>query len=782
MRVGRVALPVVLGLALGAACTPPSNTTQQQGAPSAAVAPVRADELIRGDAAFQRKLREAIAARGADYQARTRHKNPDGSPKYVNRLILEGSPYLLQHAHNPVAWFPWGDEAFRVAKELGRPVFLSVGYSTCHWCHVMEEESFEDEEIAAYINEHYVPIKVDREERPDVDAVYMHSVQLLTGKGGWPMSVWLTPERKPFYGGTYFAARDGDRGVKKGFLTLLKEQQQGFARDPNGIANDAERLAVQVQSDLKPANEGDLPSDKTLRAAAAWAVKRYDPEHGGPKGRPKFPSSFPIRLLLRHAQRASDKASLDMALHALRAMQAGGIYDHVAGGFHRYAVDDRWLVPHFEKMLYDQALIALAYLEGFQASKDAELERVAREILDYVDREMTTPLGGYYSATDADSLAPNGKREEGYYFTWTPAEIDAALGPARGKILRGYYGVSDAGNFEGRNILFTAAPRAEAAKSLGVTLGELDSALGDGLPLLRTAREARPRPLRDDKLQVSWNGLMIAAMARGARVLGEPRYRQSAEKAARLVLDKMMPSGRLRHSFLDGRPSATGFAEDHAFLGAGLVELFQATQEPRWLDAALSVMNLLEEHHKAESGGYYRTSDDHEQLLAREIESRDGALPSAGSVAAMTQLYLWTLTGQDAWRKRAERTMRAVATTVAESPWMLDEMMLAVDYSTDSPKEVMLALPDGVGREDRAAVKLLEVLRGRFVPNSVLVVTETGTRQAIGQLVPWAADKPPKKGEPTVYVCELGACELPTTDPAVFAKQLGRLVPYAPAK
>jgi hypothetical protein len=778
MRALRVMLAV---LALAAACAPPSSTTQQ-GAPSAAPDGRRADDLIHGDAELQRKLREAVAARGPGYQPRTKHKNADGSPKYVNRLVLEASPYLLQHAHNPVAWFPWGDEAFRVAKELGRPVFMSVGYSTCHWCHVMEEESFEDEEIARYINDNYVPIKVDREERPDVDAIYMHSVQLLTNRGGWPMSVWLTPDRKPFYGGTYFPPRDGERGQKKGFLTLLKEQRVAFANDPNGIANDAERLALQVAADLKTSgDDGEAPGDHTLRDAAAWAAKRYDPEHGGPKGRPKFPSSFPIRLLLRHAQRAADKASRDMALHSLRAMQAGGIYDHVGGGFHRYTVDERWLVPHFEKMLYDNALLALAYLEGYQASSDGELLRVAREVLDYVAREMTAPGGGYYSATDADSLAPTGKREEGYFFTWTPAEIDAALGPARGKLVRGYYGVSDAGNFEGRNILFTPAARAEAGKSLGVSAEELESALAEGLPLLRQARAARPAPLRDDKIQVSWNGLMIATMARGGRVLGEARYTQSAASAARLLLDKTMVGGRLRHSFLEGRASATGFAEDHAFFAAGLVELFQATQEAQWLEAALSLMNLLEEHHGADAGGYFRTGDDHEQLLAREIEMRDGALPSAGSVAAMTQLYLWTLTGEEKWRKRAERTMRAVATTLRERPWTLDEMMIAIDYSTDSPKEVMLSLPDGVGLDDAGAVALLEVLRRRFVPNHVLVVATPATLPALGKLVPWAKDKPPKGGEPTVYVCELGACDLPTTDPAVFAKQLARLVPYSPA-
>jgi uncharacterized protein YyaL (SSP411 family) len=645
----------------------------------------------------------------------------------------------------------------------------------------MEEESFEDEEIAEVINDNYIPIKVDREERPDVDAIYMRAVQLMTERGGWPMSVWLTPNRKPFYGGTYFPPRDGDRGRAKGFLTILREQREAYAKDPNSIANDAERLALRVQSDLKAPSQAGLPDGDTVKKAAELARQRYDAVNGGPKGPPKFPSSFPIRLLLRYGLRADDKPSRLMALDTLRKMQAGGIYDHVGGGFHRYSVDKRWLVPHFEKMLYDNALLAMAYLEGFQASGEADMARVARETLDYVAREMSSSEGGYSSATDADSLSPSGEREEGFYFTWTPKEIDSVLGSKTGKVIRTYYAVSDAGNFEGRNILYTPKSRQAVAKGLGMSVDELEKTIAQALPKLRAAREKRPKPIRDDKILVSWNGLMISAMARGARVLEETRYRRSAEKAARFIMDELMEGGRLRHSYKDGKATGAAFAEDYAFLAAGLIDLFEATQNPEWLAQAVALMNLLEKHHRADNtGGFYRTADDHEKLLAREVETRDGAIPCAGSIAAMNELRLWTLTTDENWRKRAETTLRGYAAVLANRPWALDEMMLAVDYYTDSPKEVVLSLPDGMKPDADAADAMLKVLRDQFVPNSVFILASPTRIQEGGlpKLVPWSKDKPAKKEKPTAYVCEQGACDLPTADPAVFAKQVGKRTPY----
>ena len=767
----------MIALFMLSACSQPGSGTKK--------APATADNtsvetLLYGDEAFKAKLREALAAKGPSYKPRTKHFVADNKPKYVNRLILETSPYLAQHAHNPVNWFPWGDEAFALAKQLKRPVFLSVGYSTCHWCHVMEEESFEDEEIAKYINEHYIPVKVDREERPDVDAIYMRSVQILTKRGGWPMSVWLTPDRKPFYGGTYFPARTGDRGSRKGFFTLMQEQYDAFKKNPTSIANDAEALAAQIARDMAPPASSGMPGAATVFKSAEVARRRYDPVNGGPQGRPKFPSSFPIRLLLRYGTRAEDQASLDMALDTLRKMQAGGMYDHVAGGFHRYSVDERWLVPHFEKMLYDNALLALAYLEGFQVSGEKDLERVAREILDYVVREMTSPAGAYYSATDADSIGPKGHREEGYYFTWTPDELTGALGAERAKTIMAYYAVTPRGNFEhGRTILSTPRTRAEIAERLKMSPEALTAQIEAARLVLRTEREKRPLPIRDDKVQVSWNGLMITAMARGARMLGEKKYLDNAVGAASFLLKKLVKSGRLHHSYMDGRTSTHAFAEDYAFFAAGLIDLFEASHDTRWLKAAIRMMDELEKHHAEKTtGGYYRSAADAEKLLAREIEQRDGAVPAAGSWALMNHLRLWTLTTDDSWRERAETTMRAYASVLDMRPWALDEMMIAVDFYTDSPKEVVVVLPEGGSASGDQASAMLSVMRDNFVPNHVFVMHQLGNDRVMKPLVPWAVDKPAKNDEVTAYVCERGACDLPTNDPAVFKKQVTKMIPY----
>jgi uncharacterized protein YyaL (SSP411 family) len=591
----------------------------------------------------------------------------------------------------------------------------------------------------------------------------MRSVQLMTRRGGWPMSVWLTPERQPFYAGSYFPARDGERGQAKGFFTIAREQQKAYADNPAGVAEDARAIAESIQRDLEPARGTGLPDPGILARAVELAEKRYDTSHGGARGRPKFPSNLPVRLLLRHAVRQGSERSREMALTTLGKMHRGGLYDHVGGGFHRYSVDERWLVPHFEKMLYDNALLATAYLEGFLVSGDAELARVARATLDYVLREMTAPEGGYYSATDADSLTPRGKREEGYYFTWTPAELDGVLGAERSAVVQRHFGVTDKGNFEGRNVLATAETTSGAPEKLD-----------EALALLLAARNKRPKPLRDEKILVAWNGLMMAAMARGARVLGDRRYLESGARAARFLLDKLVVGGRLRHSAKDGKTGTLAFAEDHAFFAAGLLELYQASGELRWLNAALARMEELEKHHAdRERGGYYRGAADGEKLLAREMELRDGAVPSAGSVAALVALELATITGDERWRKRGEKTLRAAAPVLESQPYALEEMLLALDYHSDSPKEILLALPAGMKLEDEAVTALTAPLRTQFVPNHVLVIaTEEARKAGLSRSVAWADAKVPKNGQPTVYVCERGHCELPTTDPLVFGRQL----------
>ncbi len=722
------------------------------------------------DAALIARLQAAWAGRAADYRPRSRQLYQDGQPKYINRLMLETSPYLRQHAHNPVNWFPWGDEAFETAKQLGRPVFLSVGYSTCHWCHVMEEESFDDEEIARYLNEHYIAIKVDREERPDVDSIYMTAVQSLTGRGGWPMSVWLTPDREPFYGGTYFPARDGDRGARVGFLTLLERLRTVYDEQPAVVARQTAQIVRNIRQSLEPAG-GERPGVAALERGAASYRGRFDAVNGGPRGRPKFPSTMPVRFLLRYQRRSGDGSFLEMAALTLEKMAAGGIYDHVGGGFHRYATDARWLVPHFEKMLYDNALLTLAYLDGYQATGREDFARVAREILNYVARDMTSPEGAFYSATDADSLTPEGHAEEGWFFTWTPAEIEAALGKREARIVNAWYGVTAAGNFEGRNILHTPRPAAEVARELGISEAALRTSVERARETLYRVRGRRPAPLRDEKILTAWNGLMISAFARAGLVLGDDALTARAARAADFLLEKSRnKDGRLYRSSMDGRPRHNGYLDDHAFLAEGLLNLYEATSEERWLREAIALDSVLAKHYEdPEQGGFFMTSDDHETLLTREKPGWDGAEPSGNSIHTLNLLRLSEFTGDDGYRRRAARAMQSVGGKLERTPQALSEMLLAVDFMLDRPKQVIIVTP----RSREQAEPLLARLRATYLPNAIVLVAVEGQHlEAQQKLVPLVANKRAMKRRPTAYVCEQGVCKLPTSDPEVFEQQL----------
>jgi uncharacterized protein YyaL (SSP411 family) len=722
------------------------------------------------------KLRDKWAARDPAYKPRTRHLQPDGSPKYTNRLFLDSSPYLLQHAHNPVNWYPWGDEAFETARHLGLPVLLSVGYSTCHWCHMMEEESFEDEEVARYINENYVIVKVDREERPDVDSIYMNAVQMMTGGGGWPMTVWLTPDRKPFFGGTYFPARDGDRGTRVGFLTLLRQLKEAYGTQAGKVAETSTRLADAIRQNLTsdPGAKG-LPGPRVLESAAAYYRSRYDSTNGGLSSAPKFPSSLPVRFLLRYYRRTQDAEVLHMAAQTLERMAAGGMYDHVGGGFHRYSTDAKWLVPHFEKMLYDNALLVSAYLEGYQATGREDFARVAREVLRYVERDMTSREGAFYSATDADSLAPSGRREEGWFFTWTPAEIQAALGADLARIVASYYRVTSGGNFQGRCILHVARPVDDLARELRLPPDTIRDAVRESKDRLYTARANRPHPLRDEKILAAWNGLMIGAYAQAALILGDEAYAQRAARAAEFVLTRMRKDGRLLRSYKDGQPRHDGYLDDYSFLIAGLLGLYEATGEARWLREALALDEVLERlYEDKDYGGYFMTSNDHEALLAREKPAYDGAEPSGNSVQALNLLRLHELTTEDRFRQRAERLLSAFGARLAEAPAALSELLLAIDFRLDSPKEVMIVTP--TLRKD--AEPLLARLRSTFLPNRVLTVAAEGADLAAqARLVPLLQGKVVRKGEATAYVCEKYVCKVPTSDPDVFAQQIGKVEP-----
>ncbi len=726
------------------------------------------------DVKLVNRLKSAWEARNPNYKPRTRYLNPDGSPQYTNRLFLESSPYLLQHAHNPVNWYPWGDEAFEAARKLRRPVLLSVGYSTCHWCHVMEEESFEDEEIARYLNENYVAIKVDCEERPDIDAIYMEAVQTITGGGGWPMTVWLTPDRQPFYGGTYFPARDGDRGSRVGFFTLLTKLKAGYEKEPDRVVQSATELVQIIKANLSPSpGASSLPDTQVLDAAAGIYRQHFDQTYGGTQGAPKFPSSLPIRFLLRHYRHIQNKQSLTMATLTLEKMAAGGMYDHVGGGFHRYSTDAQWLVPHFEKMLYDNALLTMAYLEGYQVTKRENFAQVAREILRYVERDMTSPEGAFYSATDADSLNPSGHREEAWFFTWTPAEIEAVLGKERTRIVMAYYAVTPQGNFAGRNILYVPKPLDTLAKELQISPDKVRTAIQESKDLLYAARVKRPPPLRDEKILTAWNGLMISAFAQAALVFGDAHDADQAARAADFVLTKMRKDGRLLRSYKDGQAQHNGYLDDYAFLIAGLLDLYEATSNPRWLKEALALDKVLEAYYEdKQAGGFFMTSNDHEALLAREKPNSDGAEPSGNSVHILNLLRLYEFTTKDRYRVRAEKALQAFGEILKRTPAALSEMLLAVDYHLDTSKAIVIVTP----KSQVEAEPFLAQLRTTFLPNRILVVVTEGEDLAVqATLVPLVASKIAQGGKTTAYVCEQKVCALPTTDPAIFAKQISTL-------
>ena len=724
------------------------------------------------DEVLKNRLATAWAARTADYVPRTQHVRPDGSPKYINRLFLESSPYLRQHAHNPLNWFPWGDEAFELARSLGRPVLLSIGYSTCHWCHVMEEESFDDEEIARYLNEHYIAIKVDREVRPDLDAIYMSAVQLfLRGRGGWPMTVWLTPEREPYSGGSYFPARDGDRGVSVGFLTLLQRLKEAYDEQPDQVAAVSSQVADRVRAMLAPgAGGGSLPTAAPLQTAAASYRERFDSVHGGLQTQMKFPSSLSIRFLLRHYKRTGDEQSLTMATRTLEHMAAGGIHDQVGGGFHRYATDPEWLVPHFEKMLYDNALLASVFLEAYQVTGREDFAHVVRAILRYVERDMTSPDGAFYSATDADSPGPSGEREEGWFFTWIPPELDAVLGGERGGVVAAFYGVTESGNFEGRTILNTPRPLVDMAAELGMSADALRRTVGEARELLYAARAERPPPLRDEKILTAWNGLMISAFAQAALVMNDPAYVARATAAADYVLTNLRRDGRLLRAALNGRAQHTAYLADYAFLIAALLDLYEATSELRWLEEARVLDGVLEQHYEdAIGGGFFRTAEDHESLITREKPSSDGAEPSGNSVQLLNLLRLHEFTTDDRYRQRAEKAFGAFSDVIAQNSVVVSEMLLAVDFHLDTPKEIVIVVPQT--REE--AQPLLDELRATFLPNRILAVVAEGDElDRHTALIPLLEGKVARDSKPTAYVCENRICDLPTTDPEVFATQI----------
>ncbi|MGE5247246.1 MAG: thioredoxin domain-containing protein, partial [Verrucomicrobiota bacterium] len=675
-----------------------------------------------------RRFAAARDRRGAEYRPRTRHLRADGWAKYTNRLFLETSPYLLQHAHNPVDWYPWGDEAFERAGKLGRPVFVSIGYSTCHWCHVMEEESFEDEATARLLNERFVAVKVDREERPDVDAIYLKAVQGLTGRGGWPLNVWLTPDRRPFYGGTYFPPTDDAFAGAVAFPRVLEELARAYASRPAELAEVARNVTEFVRESLCPKGGTELPSAGDMASAARFYRDHFDRVNGGLSGAPKFPSQLPVRFLLRYHRRTGDGAFLSMAALTLRAMAAGGIHDQVGGGFHRYATDERWLVPHFEKMLYDNALLAVAYLEGYQATGEEEFARIARDTLRFLERDMASPEGAFSSATDADSPDANGRRAEGHFFTWTPAELEAALGPETARIVGSYFGVTREGTFEGRSILHAPADPSAVARSLDISEEQLLAAVRGAAEVLCEARSRRPPPFRDEKIITAWNGLTISAFARAALTLGDSGYAGRASRTARFLLDRAFHEGRLYRVVADRERRHPACLDDYAFLVAGLLDLYEASSETHWLERAVALDRILERRFEdRDGGGCFLTAEDGETLPVREKPSYDGAEPSGNSVTALNLLRLHEFTTDTRFRERAERAFRAMAPILRTNPVSLSEMLLAVDFHLDTPRQILIVVPAGAVVEE--AEPLLSAVRRRFLPNRTLCVARAGEHQ-----------------------------------------------------
>jgi len=677
-------------------------------------------------------------------------------PRPPNRLAQETSPYLLQHAHTPVDWHPWGPEALEEARREDKPILLSIGYAACHWCHVMERESFEDEEIAAHMNEGFVCIKVDREERPDLDDIYMTAVQMMTGHGGWPLTVFLTPDLKPFFGGTYFPPED--RVGMRGFRSVLEAVRQSYDQERGPVEATASNIVEHIQANARRPGKSttlEILSADLINAAVADYRHRFEPVFGGFSAAPKFPHPMAISLLLRYVWHHGDAEVLHMATLSLDRMAYGGMYDQLGGGFHRYSTDDRWLVPHFEKMLYDNALLATAYLEAVQLVGHEEYRRVATETLDWVIRDMQSPAGGYYSTLDADS-----EGEEGRFYVWQHAEIQSLLGE-RAAAFCTVYDVTENGNWEGTNILNLSRPAAEFFDDLGTHPEALESSLAASRSVLLRARNQRIHPGLDDKILTDWNGLMIAAMARGYRVLGEDRFLESARRAAAFALDTMTVDGRLLHSHRDERTHLLAYIDDHANLLWGLIELFEATFELEWLRRARVLANrMIELFWDDDAGCFSFAGADHEELIARMKPGHDGATPSGNAVAANALLRLQALTGEDSYGQRAGDVLHAFHAQMKAAPSGFAHMIAASDYYLRSPSEIAL-----VGdRESPEISGALRSLWGQFRPHDLIVFFDPASDEAAQAEIPLLAGKKVVDERPTFYVCENYACQAPTHD------------------
>ena len=679
----------------------------------------------------------------------------------TNRLIREKSPYLLQHARNPVDWHPWSDEAFERARAENRPVFLSVGYSTCHWCHVMARESFEDAEVARLMNEIFVCVKVDREERPDVDGIYMTVCRIMTGGGGWPLTVLMTPDRKPFFAGTYIPKEN--RHGRIGMIELTRGVQRIWKSRHGEVLLSAEKVTEVLRSASAESPAGDLPGERACRAAFDSLAGQFDERYGGFGGAPRFPSPHHFLFLLRYWKRTGEPRALEMVEKSLAAMRRGGLFDQLGCGFHRYSTDARWLLPHFEKMLYDQAMLSLAYVEAFQATGRAQYAETAGEIFTYVLRDLKAPGGAFFCAEDADS-----EGEEGRFYLWTESEILEALDPVEAALVIRVFGIEKAGNFleeatrarSGRNVLYLARSPEEAAGELDLSPRRAREIFESAREKLFRLRESRVRPGRDDKVLTDWNGLMIAALARGSAALGRKDWAGAASEAARFVLERLRDGrGRLLHRYRDGEAAVDGMLDDYAFFAWGLLELYEATFEPGFLKAALELAdNTIDHFYDGREGGFFFTAADGEVILLRQKDGHDGAIPSGNSVMMLNLLRLSRIAGRPDLERKAIGVARAFARKIGQIPSAFSQLMVALEFLEGPAFEIVIAGDPGA----RDTQEMLDAVRRAFLPHRALLFRPQGAGSAaLTAIAPHTKEMKAGGGLATAYVCRAFACSRP---------------------
>lgn len=675
--------------------------------------------------------------------------------KYTNKLIKEKSPYLLQHAHNPVNWYPWGEEAFEKAKAQDKPIFLSIGYSTCHWCHVMEKESFEDSEVADVLNKNFVSIKVDREERPDIDHIYMTVCQTLTGHGGWPLTVLLTSDKIPFYAGTYYPKNDMQGMI--GLMSLLEKVTRVWAKDRDRLLESGEQIinAINQSQDVT----GHIDTDEIIKDAFANFKYSFDSVYGGFGKAPKFPTPHNLHFLLRYWYVFKDDSALEMVEKTLDSMHRGGIFDQIAGGFSRYSTDRKWLVPHFEKMLYDNALLVIAYLETYQATKKEVYSEIAKHIFTYILRDMTSKEGGFYSAEDADSEGVEGK-----FYVWTPKEVKEVLDEQDGEWFCAYYDITGKGNFEGKNILNRIKSNLE-----NTGLENEKNLIKKCSEKLFEAREERIHPYKDDKILTSWNGLMIAALAIGGRVLKDETYTHAAEKCANFINEKLLRTdGRLMARYRDGETAYPGYADDYAFMIWGLIELYETTYNPLYIQRALKLNeDLLKLFWDSEKGGLFLYGSDSEKLITRPKEIYDGAIPSGNSVATLNFLRLARLTGKYELEARAQEQFKAFGGSLEQVPSGHSFMLMSMLFNLSTTKEIVVV----GGTDHRGAEEMLDLIKEDFKPFTISLYSSEQHKD-LKEIAPFTSDYKSINGKSTAYICENFSCQAPITNLEEFKEML----------